>query len=111
MTWTTQQKKEAVIQTGLYECHDEYFIAYKGIRWNRYSAFNFQYPYLPGETYTTHADYTEEEGSFGFSAWTEEEAREYCNELVIKVKIYYEDVARVVHNGGKIRCCRMTVLT
>lgn len=111
MTWTTQQKKEAVIQTGLYECHDEYFIAYKGIRWNRYSAFNFQYPYLPGETYTTHADYTEEEDSFGFSAWTQERARNYCSELVVKVKIYYEDVARVVHNGGKIRCCRMTVLT
>lgn len=111
MTWTTQQKKEAVIRTGLYECHDEYFIAYKGIRRNRYSVFNFQYQYLPGETYVTHADYTQEESSFGFSAWTEERARNYCDEFVVKVKIYYEDVARVVHNGGEIRCCRMTVLT
>lgn len=111
MAWTTQQKKDAVMQTGLYECCDDYFIAYKGIREDRYSVFNFQYQYLPGETYTTHADYTANVKSFGFSAWTEEEARKYCKELVVRVKIYYKDVAHVVHNGGKIRCCRMTVLT
>ena len=32
-----------VEKTGLYECYDDYFIAYKGIRSDRYSAFNFQY--------------------------------------------------------------------
>lgn len=111
MAWTTRQKKNAVVKTGLYECHEDYFIAYKGIQQNRYSKLNFQYQYLPGETYTTHADYTNEENSYGFSAWTKENAQDYCSELVVKVKIYYEDVARVVHNGGKIRCCRMTVLS
>ena len=107
---TEAYKKEQVIKTGLYECYDDYFIAYKGIRSDRYSKFNFQYQYLPGEVYETFADYSCDENSFGFSAWTEEEAEDYCNELVIKVKIYYKDVARVVHNGGKIRCCKMTVL-
>ena len=28
---TTEEKKQVVIDTGLYECHDTYFIAYKGI--------------------------------------------------------------------------------
>lgn len=106
----TKFKKQAVIDTGLYECHDDYFIAYKGIRSDRYSDFNFQYQYLPGVTYETHADYSNNEGSFGFSAWTYKKAKYYCPELVVKVKIYYEDVARVVHNGGKIRCSKMTVL-
>lgn len=35
---------------------------------------------------------------------------DYCNELVIKVKVYYEDITAVVHNGGKIRCKKLTVL-
>ena len=41
--------KNTVEATGLYECHDDYFYAYKGIRSDRYSRKNFQYRYLPGE--------------------------------------------------------------
>ena len=103
-------KKKAVIDTGLYECHEDYFIAYKGIRANRYSAFNFQYQYLPGNTYTCFADGSEDENSFGLSVWDKANARDYCPKLVIKCKIFYEDVARVVHNGGKIRCSKVTIL-
>ena len=103
-------KKAAVEATGLYECHEDFFYAYKGIRSDRYSNFNFQYRYMPGETYECFADASSEENSFGLSAWTKEEAGEYCSELVVKVKIYYEDVARVVHNGGKIRCSKLTVM-
>jgi hypothetical protein len=102
--------KQQVVNTGLYECHDDYFIAYKGIRSDRYSALNFQYQYLPGETYESHCDCTDNENSFGLSVWTEEKAREYCNELVVKVKVNYEDVGRVVHDGGKIRCKKITIL-
>ena len=32
------------------------------------------------------------------------------DELIVKVKIRYEDVGRVVHNGGKIRCFKMEIL-
>ncbi len=107
---STEFKKQAVIDTGLYDCYDDYFIAYKGIRSDRYSKFNFQYQYLPNQTYETFADYSDNEDSFGFSAWNYENAKSYCDELVVKVKIYYKDVARVVHNGNKIRACRITIL-
>ena len=107
---STEEKKKAVMDTGLYECHDDYFIAYKGIRSDRYSKFSFQYQYLKGETYETWCDCSADENSFGFSAWTEEGARYYCKELVVRVKVRYEDVGRVVHNGGKIRCFKLEVL-
>ena len=107
---STEEKKKAVINTRLYECHKDYFIAYKGVRRNRYSRFNFQYQYLKGKTYETWCDCSADENSFGFSAWTENGARCYCDELVVRVKVRYEDVGRVVHNGGKIRCFKMEVL-
>ena len=102
--------KEQVINSGLYECYDNYFIGYKGIRSDRYSTYNFQYQYLTGETYESHCDCTDDENSFGLSVWTEEKAREYCDELVVKVKVNYEDVGRVVHEGGKLRCKKITIL-
>ena len=107
---STEEKKKAVMDTGLYECHDNYFIAYKGIRSDRYSAYNFQYQYLKGHTYETWCDCSADNDSFGFSAWTEEDAREYCNELIVRVKIRYEDVGRIVHDGGKVRCFKMEIL-
>ena len=102
--------KDTIEATGLYECHDDYFYAYKGIRSDRYSKKNFQYRYLPGETYECFSDYSDAQNSFGLSAWTKKGAKEYCDDLAIKVKIYYEDVTAVVHNGGKIRCKKLTVL-
>ena len=53
---------------------------------------------------------TSTKNSFGLSVWTEEKACEYCNELVVKVKVNYEDVGRVLHGGGKIRCRKITIL-
>ncbi len=109
--------KEKVQGTELYECHEDYFYAYKGIRSDRYSIFNFQYQYLPGETYECFSDYSDDGHSFGLSAWTEEEANFYSDELVVKVKIYYKDVTAVVYkneiiNGiiGLIRCKKLTVM-
>ena len=107
---SVEEKKKAVMDTGLYECHDDYFIAYKGIRKDRYSRFSFQYQYLKGHTYETWCDCSSNESSYGFSAWTKEGAREYCKELIVRVKVRYEDVGRVVHDGGKIRCFKMEIL-
>ena len=107
---STEEKKKAVMDTGLYECHEDYFIAYKGIRRDRYSNFSFQYQYLKGHTYETWCDCSANENGFGFSAWTEGGARSYCDELVVRVKVRYEDVGRVVHKGGKIRCFKLEVL-
>ena len=107
---TTEEKKQAVIATGLYECHDTYFLAYKGIRSDRYSKFNFQYKYEKGGTYESWCDCSDDENSFGLSVWDEPMARAYCRELVVRVKVNYEDVGRIVHNGGKIRCFKIEVL-
>ena len=107
---TTEEKKQAVIDTGLYECHDTYFIAYKGIRSDRYSKFNFLYKYEKGGIYESWCDCSNDENSFGLSAWDEPNARKYSRELVVRVKVNYEDVGRVVHNGGKIRCFKIEIL-
>lgn len=104
----TEFKKNEVMKTGLYECHEDYFIAYKGIRSDRYSKYNFQYKYEKGGIYESWCDCTEDESSFGLSAWTEEKAREYCDELVVKVKVRYEDVGMVVY--GKVRCFKIEIL-
>lgn len=104
------EKMKAVMDTGLYECHEDYFIAYKGIRADRYSNFNFQYQYIKGKIYETWCDCSTDEDSFGFSVWTEDKARAYCNELVVRVKVRYEDIGRVVHNGGKVRCFKIEIL-
>ena len=109
---TAEEKKQAVMNTGLYECYDDYFIAYKAIRMDRYSLYNRQYIYLRGCTYSSHCDTTRDENSFGLSAWTYEEACGWGEKLskVVKVKIYYEDVGRIVHQSNKIRCFKLTVL-
>ena len=109
----TEFKKNRIIELGLYECHDDHFIAYKSIRKDRHSHYNFQYQYLKGETYECHCDCTDNENSFGLSAWTQDGAMWYSNNgLIVKVKINYEDVGRVVHDGydGKIRCFKLEVL-
>jgi len=104
-------KLEKIKETGIYEFIDgDHILAYKGIRSDRYSSFNFQYQYLKGETYLCHCDCTSEGNSFGLSAWTEEKAKEHCGKLVIKVKINVEDIGRIVHNGGKLRCSKFTVI-
>ena len=104
-------KKQAIIGTGLYECHEDYFIAYKAIRNDRYSHYNFYYEYLPNETYESHCNCTNDENSFGLSGWTEEMAKDYNDSgLIVKVRINYEDVGRIVHENGKIRCFKQTFL-
>ena len=108
---TTEEKKKFVVETNKYECFDDYFIAFKSIRSDRYSHFNLQYQYLRGNTYYSHCDCTSNEDSFGLSAWTEDEAREFNNKgMIVKVKVNYCDVGRIVHNDGKIRCSKFEVL-
>ena len=76
-------KKKKIRECGLYECYEDYFIAYKSIRNDRYSHYNFQYQYLPGNIYEAHCDCTLYENTFGLSVWTEEMALEYDNTGVI----------------------------
>ena len=106
-------KKEEVIKTGKYECHDDYFIAYKAIRNDRYSIFNFQYQYLPGGTYESTCDCTNEDYSFGLNVGTYDYAVNYLGlskGIIVKCKVYYEDLGRIVFYGSMVRCFKITVL-
>ena len=50
------------------------------------------------------------DNSFGLSAWTKEEAVEYCEEKLFKVAIKVEDIACIVHNGNKIRARKIRIV-
>jgi hypothetical protein len=106
-----ETKRQAIEKSGLYEIDNDWVIAYKGIRSNNYSRYNFQYKYELGNTYQSHADHNlDNENSFGLSAWTEEKAREYCDEKIVKVKIHLDHVAALVHNGYKLRCTQFEII-
>lgn len=96
---TTGFKKQMVMKTGLYECYRYHFIAYKGILTNRRPVFNNIHCYEPGGFYYSNADHTHEQNSFGIHVATEAEARSYCHDLVIKCRILYHNVARVLLSG------------
>ena len=107
---TTNFKKKQIIKNGLYECHEDYFIAYKAIRSDRYSHYNFQYQYLPNETYQCHCDCTDNDISFGLSVWTYDNAKNYNDSgLIVKVKVRYEDVGILLYDN-KIRCSKIEIL-
>ena len=92
--------------------NDEYIIAYKSTRIDGYSVYNFQYKYEVGGTYESHCDCnTDEQNSFGLSAWTKDGALDYysAGELY-KVKINIEDIGCFVHENHKIRCHKFTVI-
>ena len=72
-----------------------------------------QYQYLPGETYESNCDCTSNENSFGLNVGTYDFAKGYLNlkfDFIIKCKVYYKDIGRIVHDGDKVRCCKITVL-
>jgi len=108
--FSDEQKLAEIKKCGLYELDGDSIIAYKGIRSDNYSAFNFQYKYEIGGEYESTCDCTSAENSFGLSAWTLEQARDYCDEKIIKVSIKISDLGRIVHSGGKLRCFRFKAL-
>ena len=110
--WTNKQKLELLKQYPQYKIEDGYVYAFKGIRSDRYSAYNYQFKYEVGKIYECHADHNlGHEDSFGLSCWTYEEAENYCNQLVIQVRFKIEDLAAVVHQGGKLRVSKFEVLS
>ena len=108
-------KLEAVKKLKLYKFLDKnHILAYKAVRPDGHSLFNFQYQYESGKSYETNCDcQLKEENSFGLSAWTEEKAKEYGGgkqHKIIKVKIAVQDIGAIVHDGGKLRCHRFEVI-
>ena len=104
--------KEINLYGNFYEIiNDKFIIAYKGIRHDNYSNFNFQYKYEIGKTYESTCDCNiKNQDSFGLSAWTLEKAKEYCNKKIVKVKININDLGCIVHYNNKLRCKKITVL-
>jgi len=95
-----------------YERKGDYIIAYKNIRTDRYSHFNFQYRYEKGRIYESHCDCNNKDKiSFGLSLWTKEKAKDFNdNGIVVKCRVKIEDIGAVVHKGNKLRCKRIEVL-
>ena len=111
----TEEKKQEVIETGKYDCYDDYFVGYKAIRTDRYSLYNFQYKYEKGGVYESWCDCSEDEDSFGLNVGTEKFAKYYGNiknnhYIIVRCKVRYEDIGRIVHNGDKIRCFKIEIL-
>ena len=111
---SAEWKKQKVIKTKKYECHDDYFIAYKAIRYDRYSLYNFQYKYEKGGVYESNCDCSSDEDSFGLNVGTEDFANgyglSYSRYQLVRCKVKYEDIGRIVHNGDKIRCFKIEIL-
>ena len=111
---SVEEKKRLLVDTCKYECHDDYFIAYKAVREDGHSLFNFQYKYENGGIYESWCDCTEDENSFGLNVGTYSEAVSYGDVYVmyriVRCKVRYEDIGRIVHGGNKIRCFKIEVL-
>ena len=95
-----------------YQRKGDYVIAYKNIRQDRYSQFNFQYKYEKGGIYESHCNCNNDhEDSFGLSLWTYNQARDFHRRgIVVKCRVKIEDIGAVVHAGDKLRCKRIEVL-
>ena len=105
-------KKKYITSNTDYELDGDYLIAYKSCRSDGYSKFNFQFKYELNKEYECHADYNVDNGnSFGLSAWTYDKAKEYCDELIFKVKIHINDIACFVHDDYKIRCSKLKIIS
>ena len=106
-----EEKREIILKCGLYQIEEDCVIAYKGIKKNWESQYKRGFFYELGGTYHSNADHNlNEENSFGLSAWTLEEAKKYCSERIVKVKIPIAAIAAMVHNNGKIRATSLTVI-
>ena len=107
-----EDKLKYIKENTNYEIQGNNLIAFKAIRSNNYSVFNFQYKYEIGGTYYSHCDCDlDNEYSFGLSAWTKKEALEYYNRgKLLKVSIPIEKIGTIVHNNKKIRTFELTVI-
>lgn len=106
--------KKKLIKSKLYECHEDYFIAYKGIKKSRYSLFSFRYKYLPNKSYESNCDPTNNDCSFGLSVGTKDYVKKYIstnkNAIIVKCKVNYCDVGSIVYDAENVRCTKIEIL-
>ena len=72
------------------------------------------YKYEPGKVYESNCDCTGNENSFGLNVGTYEFVDCYCsdyeNSIIVKCKVRYEDVGRLVNNNKKVRYFKIEIL-
>jgi hypothetical protein len=111
--WTIEQKLPIISK--YYEILEDteglYIEAFKIVRNDIHSIYNFQYQYNINETYECHCDCTNDENSFGLSALTEKIIKDLDVGLIIKVKIYVQNIGRILPAMGKIRCSKFKVIS
>jgi phosphoribosylanthranilate isomerase len=110
---SVSEKLKYIKENTSYEIIDDtHILAYKSVRECGHSVFNWQYLYEVGETCQSHCDCnTQEQNSFGLSAWTKEKALEYHGGgKILKVKIPISKIGAIVHDNNKIRCFEFEVL-
>jgi hypothetical protein len=94
------------------EIKDGKVIAYKSVKKNFASVFKSVIIYKIGETYSAHCDCnSNNDNSFGLSAWTKEKALEYHDQgKLLLVEIDIDDIGCIVQNGSKIRAKKIKIL-
>lgn len=94
-----------------YEIVDGKVIAYKAARSDGHSVFNFHYKYDIGGEYECHADCnSNEENSFGLSAWTKDGALSYYHSgKLFKVEIDLADIACMTKKN-KLRARKLRII-
>jgi hypothetical protein len=109
---TAKEKKDYIKKNTNYEIIGNSVIAYKTVRYNMYSVYNFQYKYEVGKEYESTADYNADDPySFGLSAWTKKRALDYYNRgKLLKVEIKIKDIACIVRSENKIRATKIKIL-
>jgi hypothetical protein len=106
-----ETKRKAIEDCGLYTLDGDYVIAYKGITKDWCSKFDRRYKYYLNGIFKSRADHNcNHIDSFGLSAWTEEKARKYCNEKIVKVRAHLDHVVALVHDGHKLRCTQIEII-
>ena len=94
-----------------YKDYDEHsFIAYKGIKKDNTSTMTSRIIYKVGNIYTDICDKDDADNSFGLSVWDYINAKVYCSEKIIKVRIFFKDLHYISFKDGKIRTNRFEVL-
>src|SRR3972149_3563536 len=110
--WTIDQKLSYIKENNVpYELVDNNIIAYKSTSDDGYSVYNFQYKYEVGKIYESHCNCnSNEENSFGLSAWTKEGALDYHSKgELYKVKIAIDDIGCFVIFNNSIHMIKLAL--
>lgn len=102
-------KKNEILKLNIFECYDDYFIAYIEVKRDRHDRFN-QYQFLKDNTYECHAIYVSSYyNSFGFFVSDGLRNKKFIDRFIrLKCKVHYSDISSVIYN--RVICSKITIL-